>query len=117
MKNPAQCILWENPELIRGAAKELFELIETYVDESHLSRRLVKCRECGQLYFFEFYEEIDWVDGDDPQYTTYIPVETDEDIQTLKKSSQFELLQFFPRLQIDFPKEAKNPKIWWNGKE
>ncbi|MBN2326835.1 MAG: hypothetical protein JXR73_06750 [Candidatus Omnitrophica bacterium] len=117
MKNPTQCVLWENPELVRGPSQDFFELMETYVDDSHLSRRLLKCRECGQLYFFEFYEEIDWVDGDDPQYSTYIPVETGEEVQALKNSSQFGLLQFFPRLQIDFPKEAKKPKIWWNGKE
>lgn len=86
MKKPTQCVLWIQPEL------------------------------GGQLYFFEFYEEIDWEGGNDPQYTTYIPVETNEEIETLKKSSPLELLQFFPRLQIDFPKEAKEPKVWWNGK-
>jgi hypothetical protein len=51
-------------------------LLDTYADDSHLSRRLLKCRECAQLYFFEFYEEIDWLDSKDPQYVTYIPVET-----------------------------------------
>jgi hypothetical protein len=42
---------------------------------------MLKCRECGQLYFFEFYDWIDWEDGRDPQYTTYIPVEIDEEVE------------------------------------
>ncbi len=36
-----------------------------YADESHFQRYLLKCRECGQLYFFEFLEEIDWSHGKD----------------------------------------------------
>lgn len=107
----------KKPELAQDFMLNGFELIETYEDESHFWRYLLKCRECGQLYFFEFYEVIDWIDGKDPQYTTYIPVETSEDIEKLKESSLFGLLDFFPRLQIDFLKEAKEPKVWWNGKQ
>ena len=103
-KEPTQCSLWENPSLVLGGMAARFELIETYVKESHIWRYLLKCRECGQLYFFEFREEIDWEDGDDPQYMTYIPVETAEDIDRLKNSSSFGLLAFFPRIQDDRPK-------------
>lgn len=118
MKNPTHCAIWEKPELVGGMRDDIFETIETYVDESHLMRHLFRCRECGQLYFHEFYEEIDWESGNDPQYTTYIPVYTNEEIEQLKKSSQFELMQFGPRLQKDFPKEAKQPTAWyWLGKE
>ena len=67
---PHQCAYWHNPELVRDAPmKEGFELVETYADESHLRRYLLKCRECGQLYFFEFYEWVDWEHGNDPQYS------------------------------------------------
>jgi hypothetical protein len=77
MKAPTHCVLWETPELVVNRRMEdCFELLDTYADDSHLSRRLLKCRECGQLYFVEFYEEIDWLDGKDPQYVTYIPGET-----------------------------------------
>jgi hypothetical protein len=62
--------VWHNPELVRDTPmKERFELVETYADESHLRRYLLKCRECGQLYFFEFYEWVDWEHGNDPQYS------------------------------------------------
>ena len=116
MKNPTQCALWEKPELIDEPSKGRFEVIETFADDSHFWRHLLKCRECGQLYFFEFYEWIDWEKGEDPQYSTFIPVETDEEVEMLKKSSPLELLQYSPRLQKDFPKEAKQPTLRWIGK-
>jgi hypothetical protein len=68
VKAPTQCALWKKPELIDEPRQNRFELLETFVDESHLSRELLRCKECGQLYFFEFYEEIDWEDGNDPQF-------------------------------------------------
>ena len=113
MKAPTQCVLWKKPKLAQRPKEEGFELVEFYVDESHWRRYLLKCRECGQLYFYEFYETIDWEDGDDPQYWTYIPVEMDAEIETLKKTSPFELLQFSPRLRSDFPKGAKAPTVYW----
>jgi hypothetical protein len=90
--------------------------VETYVDDDHLVRCLLKCRECGALYFHEFYEWIDWEDGNDPQYSTYIPVETDAEIEALKTASPFGLLGFSPRLQRDFPKDAAKPTVRWVGK-
>jgi hypothetical protein len=114
---PTQCVIWDNPELVRSAPmKEGFGLIDTYADESHLLRYLLKCRECGQLYFFEFYEWVDWEHGNDPQYTKYIPVPTVEDAQMLRKASQAELLLFSPSLNIDFPKDADASTIYWAGK-
>src|SRR5271166_737101 len=119
MKKPTQCALWEHrePLLEPGKLKDLFGRIETYVDEDHLVRSLLKCRECGQLYFHEFYEWIDWEDGDDPQYSTYIPVETEDEIKTLKTASPLGLLNFSPRLQRDFPKDAEKPRVRWVGKQ
>jgi hypothetical protein len=51
--------LWENP--VRAYKhSETFELVEEYDDERHLGRSLRKRRECGQLYFREWHEWIDW---------------------------------------------------------
>ena len=113
MKEPTQCALWTSPELTNGPISERFDLLETFVDESHHWRYLLKCRECGQRYFFEFYEVIDWEGGHDPQYSTYIPVDSDADIETLKRTSPSELLQFWPRLQKDWPKDADRPTLRW----
>jgi hypothetical protein len=55
-----------------------FEELEVYVDEDHIKRSLLKHIPSGELYFYEWYEEIDWVDGNDPQYEMYIPVESKE---------------------------------------
>lgn len=114
MKEPVGCVLWERPELVlEGAMKDRFELIDTFVKESHWWRYLLKCRECGQSYFFEFYEKVDWEGGNDPQYSTYIPVDTDEEAAVLKGATPTELLSFSPRLQKDFPADAKEPKAFW----
>jgi hypothetical protein len=114
---PRQCHYWHSPELVRHAPmKEGFELIETYADESHLLRYLLKCRECGQLYFFEFYEWIDWDKGNDPQYSKYIPVSTVEEAAILAGLNQSELQQASPSLCIDFPSNVEAPIIYWSGK-
>jgi hypothetical protein len=115
-REPKQCVYWDNPDLVRGTMKERFELIDTYEDDSHLRRYLLKCRECGQLYFFEFYEWIDWEDGNDPQYSKYIPVSTMDDAEMLKNASPIELIRFSPSLNIDFPKNADAPTVYWAGK-
>jgi hypothetical protein len=118
MKVPTGCTLWNEPERILNATAEgRFETVETFVDENHCHRSLLKCRECGQLYFFEFYEEIDWAGGNDPQYCTYIPVDTHEEISALKKTDRWGILMFAPRLQKDWPRDAEKPKVYWIGKK
>ena len=114
---PRQCLYWEKPELVRGGMKERFELIDTYEDDSHLRRYLLKCRECGQLYFHEFFEWIDWVEGNDPQYVTYIPVSTVEEAAGLAALDQFALQMVSPALYINFPSDAKEPTVFWRGKD
>ena len=43
-------------------------------------------------------------------------VPTADDAQMLKNTSPTELLRFSPSLNIDFPKEAKAPTVYWAGK-
>ena len=114
---PRQCLYWRDPKRVRDSTlKEQFELVAPYADDSHLRRYLLKCRECGQLYFFEFYETIDWDNGNDPQYTKYIPVSAIGDAEELSRLGPSGLLNASPRLCIDFPKEAKSPIVYWVGK-
>ena len=101
LRSPVQCILWEHPERIENAFLEILEETETYEDSSHLQRSLHKCRECGQLYFFEWNEWVDWEEGNDRQYSTLIPVQTKEEIEALKATSIFDLMTYFPRLHLD----------------
>jgi hypothetical protein len=72
LRQPTQCVLWERPDLVNGVDR--FDTVEELIDESHLSRSVLKCRECGQLYFYEFYEIVDWEEGNDRIYWTFIPV-------------------------------------------
>ncbi len=114
MKKPTQCTYWTDPiAAFDGTMRDRFRLLNTLVEESHWWRYVLECRECGQKYFYEFYEEIDWEHGNDPQYSTYIPVASDEDIATLAAKSHLDLLSVSPRLNKDFPSDAEAPSIYW----
>ena len=95
LPQPRQCVLWNEPHRVRGRFKE----VESYEDSSHLTRSLFECNECGQLYFHEWYEWVDWEGGADKHYTTLIPVQTREQIEALRATDIFGLLSYFPRLQ------------------
>jgi hypothetical protein len=111
LRPPTQCAMWERPELALGKFSQTFEMVEEYEDDSHLSRSLWKCRECGQLYFREWYEWVDWDEGNDKIYVTLIPVQTPEEIAALKQTTTFTLMRYYPRLQLD----KGNPV--WIGKD
>jgi hypothetical protein len=112
---PTQCQLWQKEQVtsedIRLSSR--FEILNTFEDDSHLVRHLLRCRDCGQLYFYEFYEWIDWIGGNDPQYHTFLPIESDGEARKLAKMTSGELLQFYPRLQKDWPADAERPTIRW----
>lgn len=101
MKAPTQCVLWRTPKLIMDWNPDFFEGIETFFEDEHFRRFLLKCRECGQLYIYDFYEEVSFSGGDDTLIVQYIPVETDDEIKTLKDASVREIMQVFPRLLKD----------------
>ena len=110
---PRQCLFWREPERVREGLKKNFELVEEYADESPLRRYLLKCRECGQLYFFEFCEAIDWQKGNDPQYAKYVPVSTVKESAELASVAPFALRDVSPALCVDYVKEAERPAVYW----
>jgi hypothetical protein len=116
LKKPTQCHLWQMENLTAQDIYSAFEGLERFLDDVHHIRSLLRCRQCGQLYFHEFYEWIDWTGGDDPQYSLYIPVETREQIEALAATNEYTILNYFPRLHKDYPSDAKEPKIFWVGK-
>ena len=98
---PTRCHLWtKNP--LEWEDMQAFVELERYVDESHLIRKLVKCSDCGQLYYYEFYEEIDWDKGEDLQYRLFMPIANKEAVKELNKLSNIDILQHTPRLQFDW---------------
>ncbi len=113
---PAICHLWKKAELVDDDLDDAFDVVKTFSEESHHSRRLVRCKECGQLYLKEFFEEIDWVDGDDPQYVTYIPVRDEREAEEIDKVGIWEFQTFSPRINRDYPK-GKPKKNYWIGRK
>ncbi|MGA8613121.1 MAG: hypothetical protein WB760_15765 [Xanthobacteraceae bacterium] len=113
---PTQCALWRQPDLALSP-RERFEVVETFADESHLSRSLLRCSECGQLYFYEFYENVDWAGGDDAQYQTYIPVSARDEAVRMKDLSVFDLMLYSPRLQRDHRTGKPGVRVCWIGKD
>ena len=108
MSKELTCKLYTDPEYMKQGGMRLFEVIKTYRDDEHSSEKLVRCKECGQLYHYSMEESIDWVNGNDPIYYTYTPI----DCEAQLKDDNFTGL---PRLQYDWPSDQKEPKIWWNN--
>ncbi len=117
LKKPTQCHLWQKKVLTEDdfnmAAN--FDLVKELVDESHWIRHILRHKECGQLYFKELYEEIDWADGNDFQYRTYIPIEV-KDIEEISKSGLFRIGTFYPQIRYDYPRSRKL-SIEWLGRD
>ena len=105
---PLHCHLREHGDPSADQLRRDLRVIDTYEEESHRIRRLEQCTRCGQLYFYEFYEKVDWVGGNDPQYRTWIPVEDEESAKELSRMNLFEILQF-PSIRSDFPSDAQDP--------
>lgn len=107
-KTPNKCHLWNNKNLTKEELYNSLKVIKVYDDDPHQTRSLKKCKQCGQLYFYEFKEFIDWDKGNDAQYQTYIPVEKEEDAAQIANESEFQLLRY-PSIRINFPSDAKKP--------
>lgn len=110
--NPTKCHLWTGETPTEDNLNSAFEAMETFSEEDHLSRRLVKCKDCGQMYLKEFFEEVDWAGGDDAQHTTYIPVQDRREALRLNQGGPAELQTFLPKLVRSWPKGGEK-KIFW----
>ncbi len=96
LKQPIHCHLWQERTLTRDDLD--LESIVSFADESHFARSVVRCRRCGQLYVFQFYELVDWQNGNDAMSTVYVPIEKD-DIESMRRARPVDLTQSTPRLQ------------------
>ncbi len=120
-RTPSRCILWTRTPVTNGHIDNFIatgsDLVETFVDTGHFSRRLLRCRECGQLYVKEFHEIEEWSTGNDAQYTTLVPVETPEEIEAVRKADVLRIMDFVPQLRVDWPSDEDAPRAYWHGKE
>jgi hypothetical protein len=105
----SKCHLFTVTELTREILNGTpFEQVCTFLNESHLMRRLLRCKDCNQLYFYEFREETDWINGEDPQYRTYIAVTAEEPLGRLIGSDMFfsDLLATHSHIKHDWPSDG-----------
>ena len=110
MKNPTQCLLWKKINLTPLDLD--LELLKVFVRSPHLERDLFRCRECGQLYFHEWYEHVNFK-HDSYMYDTYLPVETEEEMRQLAETkTSAELTRFLPQLHGSFTNGKKDSLQW-----
>lgn len=101
----------------RGSLARTAELI----DDTHLGVALSACRSCHQQFVSAFVEYVDWVDGDDPQYSTLMPI-TDVEAADLVAhqgpmvGARVEALDPARRsLKMDYPKGEPKRIYWGTG--
>lgn len=111
MINPIQCRYWNEPEALNGRYWDAFERLRRIVDERHLDRMELRCKECGQHYFYGFAEEVNYGGSGDPHVISLIPVRSEDDIQALLQTSVLGLRTVFPRMQRSNT-DAKSPNEW-----
>jgi hypothetical protein len=114
----ARC--WPEAADAAWAARARLSAVETLVDESHFIVTILACAACGQRFLSTFTETVDWVDGEDPQYRTLLPL-TDEETADLvgRRDSLTEAALAAVgggrrRLRRDFPKGADEPRVYWS---
>jgi len=93
-----------------AARAYLLASVQVLVDESHFGVSLRRCTACGQRFVHIFTEFVDWVDGDDPQYTELVPVTGEEAAELAAQGENVDLRAIEAlgagrrRLVMDFPK-------------
>lgn len=101
----------------QGAKAALREaaVVETFVDESHYSVRVVACAQCGKRWVKVFTEKIDWEGGDDSQAWMWIPVEPREEAALrAAKGSERAVLALWPRRHLcDVWPRGQERRVFW----
>ncbi|AET95573.1 hypothetical protein BYI23_F000220 (plasmid) [Burkholderia sp. YI23] len=66
-----------SPDAAWEARRDLRELA-MWVDETHFNVRGLQCVHCARRFISVFTETIDWINGDDAQSWTTVPVTAEE---------------------------------------
>jgi hypothetical protein len=111
-------VCWpELPESAYLAGRNLASVAEL-IDESHYGVSIRRCYTCNQKFLSVFTEQIDWTDGDDPQYWTRIPITADEasELMAAGEAVTERMINALGEdrrcLQCDYPK-GKGKRITW----
>lgn len=108
----AICFPPGDPQAAHQQSRHLNELARL-VDDSHLLVAIRECPHCGQRFVFTFTELIDWIDGDDPQRCSLLPITRDEAdrLTALGEQTGQDAVESLstgrPVLVMDFPKSGE----------
>jgi hypothetical protein len=91
---------------------ELFSVLKTYTEDSHAARRCIKHLASGEIYLYDFVEEVDMVHGNDPQHRTYIPVADVAHADSLAALSSQTLQAMTPRLIDNWLADDTRTILW-----
>lgn len=115
----AQC--WPESADAAARARDSLKRERDLVDESHYHVALLRCPACSQIFLSVFTELVDFVDGNDPQYTSNLPLTPAEAEALMKRGdavTEAELNALGPgrkSLARDFPKVGGVRTFWTTG--
>ena len=91
------------------------------IDESHFHVMILACPTCSQHFLSVFTEQVDWTDGEDPQYWAVLPITPEESASLLARSgtlTEAALSSIGPgrrSLWRDHPKSVAPSAYWGTG--
>lgn len=111
---------WPSSAEDAWAAKGGSSIEAFLIDESHYIVSIWICPTCSQRFLSVTTETIDWEDGEDPIYRTYIPI-TESEAKSLKESGHPSVNQLNSIgagrrcLKYDWPKDQSPSMCWGTG--
>lgn len=95
IKEKTLCHLLQNDKIeyctdLCGSLEEIF----IFDDYDHDYRSLKKCKNCGQLYLYQFLE-FTMIAKEDPQYWTWVPVKSFKEAKKLSRMDSSDLNYYF----------------------
>lgn len=102
------------------AAKKSSSIDSILVDEPHYIVSICMCPTCTQRFLSVTTETIDWEDGEDPIYRTFIPITEPEAVLLQKSGRPTEDMinaigSALRSLKYDYPKNSKPTMYWSTG--
>ncbi len=109
---------WPEDAQAAWEADKALAPVSVLVDESHFRVTLRACEACSQRFVCVFAETVDWVDGEDPQSWSRMPVSLEEAVALVGPADAYEGRLYAlgakrKSLRRDFPKGAAEPKAFW----
>jgi hypothetical protein len=102
--DPVNCVLWKKETLLAEDLYDLFDEVHVFHQNVNSSKRLLRCKECGQLYLYEFTGS-----GTLPNESLqvmYFPVKQIGKVLEAAKSG-------LPRIEVLWPAGQEKPTAQW----